>query len=243
MNTPFSDSAKAGLYRAIHERRDVRRFRSDPIPAAVLARILDAAHHAPSVGFSQPWDFILIQDRSLREAVHAAFLRANAEALAQFEGERQELYASFKLEGILDSGLNLCVTCDRDRFGPVVLGRTCQPDMDLYSTVCAVQNLWLAARAEGIGVGWVSILHAADLTRLLGLPPRVVPVAYLCLGYVDEFPPEPELQTAGWLPRMPLAAVVHLDNWDGLLTTSCHELRQCLDMASRERHRPEDSGR
>src|SRR3954466_15448064 len=172
----FSEQERAGLYRAIFERRDIRRFRPDPLPAATLARILKAAHHAPSVGLMQPWDFVLIHDRGLREQVDAAFRRANAEALDRFEGERQRRYAALKLEGILESPLNLCVTCDRGRFGPVVLGRTCQPDMDLYSTVCAVQNLWLAARAEGVGVGWVSILEPADLRRILRLPEAVVPV-------------------------------------------------------------------
>jgi 5,6-dimethylbenzimidazole synthase len=212
---PFSESEKAGLYRAIHERRDMRRFRPDPLPPAKLARILEAAHHAPSVGFMQPWDFILIRDRPLRERVHAAFRRANQEAVHRFEGERQELYASLKLEGILESPLNICVTCHRERFGPVVLGRTCQPDMDLFSTVCAVQNLWLAARAEDIGVGWVSIIHADELSSILELPEPVVPVAYLCLGYVDAFPSEPELQSAGWLPRLALTDVLHFDGWNG----------------------------
>jgi 5,6-dimethylbenzimidazole synthase len=209
----FSDTEKAGLYRAIHERRDIRRFQAEPIPPATLARILEAAHHAPSVGFMQPWDFILIRDRQVRQRVHAAFRRANDDAVALFEGERQRLYASLKLEGILDSPLNICVTCDRGRFGPVVLGRTCQPDMDLFSTVCAVENLWLAARAEGVGVGWVSIIHADDLAAILELPQQVVPVAYLCLGYVDKFPDEPELQSAGWLPRLPLAEVIRFETW------------------------------
>jgi len=212
----FPDSDRAGLYRAIFERRDIRRFRPEPLPATTLARILEAAHHAPSVGFMQPWDFLLLLDRHLRERIHAAFRRANAEALERFEGERQQLYASLKLEGILEAPLNICVTCDRQRFGPVVLGRTCQPDMDLYSTVCAVQNLWLAARAEGVGVGWVSIIHAEELSRLLALPAHVVPVAYLCAGYVDDFPPEPELQKAGWLPRLSLAQVLRYDSWDGV---------------------------
>lgn len=211
----FSEADKAGLYRAIFARRDIRRFRSEPIPPATLLRILEAAHHAPSVGFMQPWDFILIDDQDLRERVHEAFCRANAEALEQFSGQRNAQYASLKLEGIRESALNICVTCDRERFGPVVLGRTCQPDMDLYSTVCAVQNLWLAARVEGVGVGWVSILHADELARLLSLPASVVPVAYLCLGYVDEFPAEPELQTAGWLPRVPLQDVLHGNGWLG----------------------------
>jgi 5,6-dimethylbenzimidazole synthase len=224
----FSDLEKAGLYRAIGERRDMRRFRPDPIPAPILARILAAAHQAPSVGLMQPWDFILIRDRSLRERVHAAFRKANTEALERFHGERRSLYASLKLEGILESALNICVTCDRNRFGPVVLGRTCQPDMDLFSSVCAVQNLWLAARAEGVGVGWVSILHSAELAEILLLPAGVVSVAYLCLGYVDEFPREPELQTVGWLPRLPLAAVLRLDTWSGPLSPGWEELQQVV---------------
>jgi 5,6-dimethylbenzimidazole synthase len=222
----FSDQEKAALYRAIRERRDIRRFRLDPLPAATLARILEAAHHAPSVGFMQPWNFILIRDPTTRTLVHSAFLRANAEALERFTGERKEQYAALKLEGILESALNICVTCDRDRFGPVVLGRTCQPDMDLYSTVCAVQNLWLAARAEGVGVGWVSILHADELARILSLPPHVVPVAYLCLGFVDEFPPAPELQTVGWLPRLPLADVIRYESWTGTPTPAWEDLRR-----------------
>ncbi len=211
----FSEQERAALYRAVYERRDIRRFRPDPLPEATLTRILQAAHHAPSVGFMQPWNFILIRGTALRERVHAAFRRANAEAVQRFEGERRERYAGLKLEGILDAPLNICVACDRGRFGPVVLGRTCQPDMDLYSTVCAVQNLWLAARAEGVGVGWVSILRPQDLTDILGLPPAVVPVAYLCVGYPEEFPPEPELQTRGWLPRLPLQEVLRYETWDG----------------------------
>jgi 5,6-dimethylbenzimidazole synthase len=224
----FSEPEKAAVYRAIVERRDCRRFRTDPLPASTVGRLLEAAHHAPSVGFMQPWDFVLIQDRKIRERIHAAFRRANAEALARFEGARRVQYASFKLEGILESGLNICVTCDRNRFGPVVLGRTCQPDMDLYSTVCAVQNLWLAARAEGVGVGWVSIIHAQELVDILGLPPGVVPVAYLCLGYVHEFAREPELQTTGWLPRLPLAQVVRYNTWEGQPLPGWEEVRRAV---------------
>jgi 5,6-dimethylbenzimidazole synthase len=212
----FSESERAAVYRAILERRDVRRFRPDALPPATLIRILEAAHHAPSVGFMQPWNFILIRTLEVRARIHAAFLRANDEARALFAGQRGEQYAALKLEGILESPLNICVTCDRTRFGPVVLGRTCQPDMDLYSTVCAVQNLWLAARAEGVGVGWVSIIHADELAGILGLPEHVAPVAYLCVGYTEEFPPEPELQTAGWLPRLSLAEVLRYETWAGV---------------------------
>jgi 5,6-dimethylbenzimidazole synthase len=209
----FTDAERAAVYRAIRERRDVRRFRSDPIPEEIVQRLLHAAAHAPSVGYMQPWNFLLIHERPVRQEIHQAFCVANAEAEALFPPERQDRYAALKLEGILDSALNLCVTCDRGRFGPVVLGRTCQPDMDLYSTVCAVQNLWLSARAEGIGVGWVSILKPQDLQRILRLPDGVVPVAYLCIGFTDGFAEEPELKTSGWLPEIPLEELVFYETW------------------------------
>src|SRR5262249_45069693 len=141
----FSEAERAAIYRVIRARRDVRRFRPDPIPPDVLQRLLGAAAQAPSVGYMQPWNFLLLHDPHVRQDIHQAFLRANAEAEALFPPGRREQYAGLKLEGIREAPLNLCVTCDRSRFGPVVLGRTCQPDMDLYSTVCAVQNFWLAA--------------------------------------------------------------------------------------------------
>jgi 5,6-dimethylbenzimidazole synthase len=209
----FSEAERAAVYRAIFERRDCRQFLPDPLPEALVGRLLVAAHHAPSVGFMQPWNFVLIESIEVRQQVRAAFERANAEAAAQFEGDRAELYRALKLEGILESPLNLCVTCDRSRNGPVVLGRTAQPEMDLYSTVCAVQNFWLAARAEGVGVGWVSILDPTDLRAILRLPEPVVPVAYLCLGRVPGFPPAPELERLGWLGRIDLAPLVFRDRW------------------------------
>lgn len=212
-NWSFSPAERSAVYRAIFERRDCRKFLPDPIPETLLARLLVAAHHAPSVGFMQPWNFLIVRSMDVRRRIKAAFERANAAAAAQFPDERGRLYQSLKLEGILESPLNLCVTCDRSRHGPVVLGKTAQPEMDLYSTVCAVENLWLAARAEGVGVGWVSIIEPADLHVILGIPEAVVPVAYLCLGRVAEFPPEPELERQGWLARMDLAPLVFEDRW------------------------------
>ncbi len=210
----FEKHLKEGVYRAIYSRRDIRsQFRDQPIPEDVLARVLQAAHHAPSVGFMQPWNFILVEKLQIRKAIHDAFKRANEEAALMFPGEKRERYRSFKLEGILESPLNICVTCDRDRFGPVVIGRTANPIMDCFSSVCAVQNLWLAARAEGLGVGWVSILHNPDLMKILNLPSHVIPVAYLCIGYVTHFPDRPELETAGWLPRLSLEQIVFYNRW------------------------------
>ena len=195
-------------------RRDVRaQFRADPVPQDVLLRVLYAAHHAPSVGFSQPWDFVVIDSTEQRLAVKAMFERENARAAQNYSGERQDLYRSLKLEGILDSPVNLCVACDRKRGGPHVLGRNTVLDADLFSTCLAVENLWLAARTEGLGVGWVSILDPAELARLLELPDHVAPLAYLCLGHVTEFLPEPELQTVGWRDRVPLGDVIHANRW------------------------------
>lgn len=130
-----------------------------------------------------------------------------------FPEEKQDTYRNLKLEGILESPLNLVITCDRSRTGPVVIGRTHMEWMDLYSSVCAVQNFWLAARSEGLGVGWVSIMDPDALTETLELPESVVPVAYLCVGYVSQFHEKPELEKAGWLPRMPLDEVIHFDQW------------------------------
>jgi 5,6-dimethylbenzimidazole synthase len=211
---PFSPADRAAVYRAIESRRDVRdEFSERPIEDEVLARLLRAAHHAPSVGLSQPWNFVLVRDPAAKAAIHAVFERRNAEAAAMFDGERADRYRRLKLEGILKAPVNLCVTCDRDRGGPVVLGRTHQRDVDLYSTVCAVQNLWLAARAEGVGVGWVSIFEPQDLKTLLGVPDEAAVVAYLCLGYVDRLHGRPELEARGWAKRLDLAQLVFDDRW------------------------------
>lgn len=212
----FGPAEAAGLYRAIHERRDVRsQFLADPVPADVLARLLNAAHHAPSVGFMQPWDFIVIDSLAVRRSVLAIFEAENRRAAANYTGERGANYRSLKLQGILESPLNLCITCDRSRGGTHVLGRNSIVETDLFSTCLAVQNLWLAARAEGIGVGWVSILDPQQLARTLELPDQVYPLAYLCLGYVSEFLDQPELQAKGWRSRLPLAELVHGNRWGG----------------------------
>jgi 5,6-dimethylbenzimidazole synthase len=210
----LGEADRLGLYRVLASRRDVRgQFLPDAIPDAVLARVLMAAHVAPSVGFMQPWSFVLVKSPEIRGRIKAAFTQANDEAATMFEGERQATYRSLKLEGILEAPINICVTCDRDRAGPVVLGRTHIPTMDLYSTVCAVQNLWLAARAEGLGLGWVSILSEPALKEILGLPDSVVPVAYLCLGKVSHFFAQPELESKGWRQRLRLSDLVCEDGW------------------------------
>lgn len=220
-NQHFSDADRQGLYRAIHERRDVRsQFLPDPIPDEVLARLLKAAHHAPSVGFMQPWDFIVIDSLEVKQTIKDLYLRENEKAANNYEGEQAEHYRSLKLEGIMDSPINLCITCDRSRGGPNVLGRNSILEMDLFSTCLAVQNLWLAARAEGIGVGWVSILDQNDLSAALNLPESVYPLAYLCVGYVSEFLEQPELEAKGWRSRLPLDELVHRNGWGEPLADS-----------------------
>lgn len=211
---PLPDAERAGLYRAILTRRDTRgEFLPDPVPDEALSRILVAAHHAPSVGYMQPWSFLVVRDAAVRRRVHDAFLKAHGEATLMFPEDKRDVYRSLKLEGIMEAPLNICVTCDRDRAGPAVIGRTHIRAMDLFSSVCAVQNLWLAARAEGLGVGWVSIFDNGTVQRILDIPKRIVPVAYLCVGKVKGYHPRPELETAGWLPRLPLESLMHFEKW------------------------------
>ena len=210
----FTQEARDAVYHAIFSRRDVRgQFLPTPVPDEVLSRILTAAHHAPSVGFMQPWNFLVVRSQDTKRRVQGAFAKAHAEAAGMFEGDRRATYQKLKLEGIIESPVGICITCDRERTGPVVVGRTHMKTMDLYSSVCAVQNLWLAARAEGLGVGWVSIFHQADLQEALGIPKGITPIAYLCVGYVSHFHAKPELETAGWLPRLPMEDLVYFDQW------------------------------
>ena len=201
------------LFEAIYARRDVRDFRPDPVPDATLRRILDAAHHAGSVGLMQPWNFLILRSDAVRRRVHAVFEAENARAADRYSGDRRDLYRSIKLQGILDAPLNLAVTCHRGRKGPHVLGRNSIRDADVYSTCCAVQNLWLAARAEGVGVGWVSIIDPDAVAAILGLPDEVVLVAYLCVGYPVEFADRPLLERIGWETRLPLDDVIFEEEW------------------------------
>lgn len=225
----FEAAERDALYKTIFNRRDVRsQFKPDVIPDDVLSRVLYAAHHAPSVGFMQPWNFIVIKNQDIKVAVHRGFKKANDAAAELFEPEKSRLYRQLKLEGILESPVNICITCDRERTGSVVLGRTSNKDMDLFSSVCAVQNFWLAARAEGLGVGWVSIIEQNDLRAALKIPENIVPIAYLCVGYVSHFNTKPELQTAGWLKRTPLEELVFFDQWETKQTKGDNQLTSAL---------------
>ncbi|HEX5660318.1 MAG TPA: nicotinate-nucleotide--dimethylbenzimidazole phosphoribosyltransferase [Polyangiales bacterium] len=209
----FTEQERHAVYRAIYERRDVRNYRPDELPEPVLTRILAAAHQAPSVGFMQPWNFLLLRDRGLRQRIYEHFAEVNTRAAEVWQDDRRRAYQALKLQGILDAPLNVLVTCDPERGGEHVLGRFTIRETDVYSTCLAVQNLWLAARAEGIGVGWMSLMENDAVARLLGLPAHVIPVAYLTIGYPIEFACKPMLSQVGWADRLPLAELLFEDHW------------------------------
>lgn len=211
----FDDAARKALYRVMELRRDVRQFRPGEVGEDVLERILRAAQLAPSVGFSQPWGFIVIRDEEARARVRSSFLRCREAEAARFPAGRREKYLAFKLEGIEEATLNLCVVADLRPRAEAILGATVQPESVRASVCCAVQNLWLAARAEGLGVGWVSIVEPAVLRQELALPPGVEPIAYLCVGHAVEYRERPLLEETGWTARRPAADVVHRERWRG----------------------------
>ncbi|MDX1533962.1 MAG: 5,6-dimethylbenzimidazole synthase [Nitrosopumilaceae archaeon] len=229
MDDEFTDDEKSGFYKAIFSRRDVRsKFTSDEIDDSVLTRILNAAHHAPSVGFSQPWNFILIKDPQTKKRIKQSFDEERLRSSQLVDEPKRSKYLSFKLEGILDSPVNICVTYDPSKFGPFVIGKSSIPETGIYSVCCAVQNLWLAARTEGLGLGWVSILSNQILKDVLELPEHVVPVAYLCLGYVEEFSSKPDLEKAGWLPRLDLEDVVFYEKWEQKKNSNWNTIQQLI---------------
>nr|WP_235997396.1 nicotinate-nucleotide--dimethylbenzimidazole phosphoribosyltransferase [Nocardiopsis coralli] len=210
----YADAEREAVYRTIRERRDVRvGFRPDPIAHDLLTRILEAAHQAPSVGHAKPWDFLVVDDRALRTRVHD-LARAEREGHARsLPGTRAHAFSGLKVEAILEAPLNIAVTVDPTRGPRPAAGRDARPMNAPYSAALAVENLWLAARAEGLGVGWVSFLDERDVARALDLPPHLDVVAYLCVGHVDEFPTEPELGLGGWAKGRPLSWAVHHDRY------------------------------
>ncbi|WP_433396068.1 nicotinate-nucleotide--dimethylbenzimidazole phosphoribosyltransferase [Streptomyces sp. CA-146814] len=210
----YDDAEREAVLRVMRERRDIRNgFRSDPIPHEVLLRVLEAAHTAPSVGHSQPWDFVVIRSAETRRSMHELAQRQREAYARSLPKGRAKQFKELKIEAILDTPVNIVVTADPTRGGRHTLGRHTQPQMAPYSSALAVENLWLAARAEGLGVGWVSFFDEREMVRALGLPEHLEVVAYLCVGYVDEFPEEPELLQAGWSKRRPLSWVVHEETY------------------------------
>jgi 5,6-dimethylbenzimidazole synthase len=227
----FPAEYQRGLYEAIFRRRDIRKFISDAVPDEVVARVIVAAHHAASVGFTQPWDFIVVRDPERRREVKRVFEQERAINAAHFTGERLRKFLALKLEGILEAPLNLIVTCAPDRFGPAVLGKVSIREVEVYSTCLAVANLWLAARAEGLGVGWVSIVRNDALREIFSMPGNVIPVAYLCVGYVETFPGRPVLESAEWAARMPARALLHFDSWNCKTEGDGHALGDLIQSA------------
>ncbi|MFH8491434.1 nicotinate-nucleotide--dimethylbenzimidazole phosphoribosyltransferase [Streptomyces longisporoflavus] len=210
----YDDAEREAVLRVMRERRDIRNgFRSDAIPHEVLLRVLEAAHTAPSVGHSQPWDFVVIRSAETRRTMHELAMRQKDAYAKSLPKGRAKQFKELKIEAILDTPVNIVVTADPTRGGRHTLGRHTQPQMAPYSSALAVENLWLAARAEGLGVGWVSFFDEREMVRTLGLPEHLEVVAYLCVGYVDEFPQEPELMQAGWSKRRPLSWVVHEETY------------------------------
>lgn len=207
----FSPEERHAIYRVMAERRDMRHFLPDPVDPACLVRLLHAAHQAPSVGLMQPWRFVRITDAALRQRIHA-LVEAERLRTAEALGERSDAFLRLKVEGILECGelLVACLPEGRERH---VFGRRTLPEMDLASLACAIQNLWLASRAEGLGMGWVSLFDPAALAALLGLPEGARPVAILCLGHVEAFYPEPMLVQEGWCQARPLEAMVFENAW------------------------------
>jgi nicotinate-nucleotide--dimethylbenzimidazole phosphoribosyltransferase len=208
----YDEAEREAVHRVIAERRDVRRFRPDAVPDDVLHRVLEAAHRAPSVGLMQPWRLIVIRDIATRMAVRRLAQRERLRQADRFD-ERASEFLDKKIEGIVEAPVGICVCCDHGRPGAEILGRGTIPDTDIYSTACAIENMWLTARAEGLGVGWVSFYRPEDLRALLGIPARVDPIAYLCLGWPDERPVRPGLEAAGWSSRLELDAVVMDERW------------------------------
>lgn len=210
-NHQYSQLEREAIYRVIEERRDMRHFRSDAVDPATLQRLLQAAHCAPSVGYMQPWRFIRISDTQLRANI-AEQVEQERIKTAQALGERQDEFMKLKVEGVKECGelLVLALTHQREQY---IFGRRTMPEMDLASAACAIQNIWLAARAEGLGMGWVSLFEPNKLAQLLNMPEGAKPIAILCLGHVDAFYEKPMLAQEGWADKLPLEALLGENSW------------------------------
>jgi 5,6-dimethylbenzimidazole synthase len=209
----YSDEERSAVYRAIRERRDMRHFLPNPVDPALLRRLLDAAHHAPSVGFMQPWRFVRITSNDLRGQIHALVERERVQT-AKALNEREDEFMKLKVEGILDCAVVLVAALCEQR-DKAVFGRRTMPEMDFASLACAIQNLWLAARAEGLGMGWVSLFEPEELKSLLAMPADSQPVAILCLGHVEHFYEKPMLEQENWAARFSLDDLLFENRWDG----------------------------
>jgi 5,6-dimethylbenzimidazole synthase len=210
----FNQQEKDSLYKVIYKRRDVRSFLPTSIPDNVLQNILQAAHHAPSVGFMQPWSFILISDEEIKGRLAWAADKERRALSIHYQDEQAEKFLSLKIEGLKEAPVTICVTCDPTRGGSHVLGRNSIPETDVLSTACAIQNMWLAACVEGLAMGWVSFYKKNDIRDILGIPPHIDPIALMSVGYTDQYPTTPILETAGWAKRNNLDDLIFINKWD-----------------------------
>lgn len=211
----FTREEKEGVYKAIYNRRDIRTFLPTAIPEELITNILDAAHHAPSVGFMQPWNFILVSSPETKEKLAWAADKERRALAIHYEGEKENKFLDLKVEGLKQAPVTICVTCDPTRGGSHVLGRNSIPETDALSTACAIQNMWLAACAEGLAMGWVSFYKKNDVRDILDIPPHIDPIALLSIGYTEDYPDKPILETAGWEKRRSLENLVFEDKWNG----------------------------
>jgi len=209
----FSSEEREALYKIMYTRRDVRTFRSDPIPDETVLRLLEAAHHAPSVGFMQPWNFILVESDEIKDRLAWAADKERRALAIHYEGERQDQFLNLKIEGLKQAPLTVCITCDPTRGGSHVLGRNSIPETDMMSVACAIQNLWLAACAEGLAAGWVSFYKKNDIRDILAIPPHIDPLALISIGYTDHYPVQPILETAKWEKRRALDGLIYRETW------------------------------
>lgn len=222
MRGDFTAAEVASVYKVIAARRDIRVFLPDKLPANAVARILAAGHHGPSVGYMQPWNFIVIDDKTVLRSLQAAVDRERLRAGRHYPDEKRDYYLRLKVEGLVEAPLTLCVTNDSTRGGPHVLGRNTIPETDLMSTSCAIQNMWLAARAEGIGMGWVSIYEKSDVREILRIPAHIDPVALLTIGYTPHFPEIPVLERVGWGKRIDLGELLYHNQWGEAVKEEWH---------------------
>ena len=209
----FTNEEKDAVYKVIYNRRDVRSFLPDPISPEVINRVLHAAHHAPSVGFMQPWNFILVSSAELKEQLAWAAEKERKALAIHYEEERATKFLSLKVEGIKQAPLTICITCDPTRGGSHVLGRNSIPETDILSVACAIQNLWLATCAERLAMGWVSFYKKNDVRDILHIPPHIDPVALISIGYTDEYPSSPILEQVNWEKRQPLENLIFHHTW------------------------------
>lgn len=212
--SPMTPMEKDVLWRCIQNRRDIRQFTSQPVPEEVVDRLLMAAHHAPSVGFSQPWDFIRIHDQAVKEQLAWAADKERRALAVHYEGDdRHERFLKLKVHGLIEAPLVIAVTSDPTRGGNHVLGRNSIPETDIMSVACGIQNMWLVAYSEGVAMGWVSFYKKADIRTILGIPPHIDPMALLCIGYPTDYPDRPVLEIEQWEKRQSLQPLIHQERW------------------------------